>query len=221
MKKFFVFSTVWVYITSCTHPYPSEVREYLKPGRYVDSNNELIVSKTTDLIGEATDDVIKAGILFEFVRDSIDEGCCDSYIASGVLETGRGACYHKSILLSALCRAAGIPARIAFDEVRADSVPSLSTGETIDAKFLHGITEIYVNGQWLKYDGTGNAKRWNMWFNQWLKTDPIAIDLPLPFSAKHDVLFPSVGKLIVKRTDYHFFDWGEEVDGLTEAYNIY
>ena len=201
--------------------YSSEVREYLKPGKYVDSNNELIVSKATDLIGGATDDVTKARILFEFVRDSIDEGSCDSYIASEVLETGRGACYHKSILLSALCRAAGIPARIAFDEVWADSVPSLSTGEIINAKFLHGITEMYLDGRWLKYDGTGNAKRCNLWFRTWMKTDPIKIDLPLPFSAEYDVLFPSVGKLVVRRTDYHFFDWGAEVDRLTDKCNKY
>jgi hypothetical protein len=221
MKHAIVFSAICIITWNCTHQYSSDVREYLKPGKYVDSNNKLIVNKATDLIGGARDDVIKAKILFEFVRDNIDEGGCDSYYASEILKTAKGACYHKSILLSALCRAAGIPARIAFDEVRADRVPSISTGKIIDAKFLHGISEMYLNGKWLKYDGTGNAKRWNLWFRTWMKTDPIKIDLPLPFSAEHDVLFQSVGKLVVRRTDYHFFDWGAEAGRLTDEFNRY
>lgn len=221
MKKIIISVLSIIILLNCSTKYPPDVAEYLKPEVYTNSNGPLIINTANRLVKNESDEIQKAKILFEFVRDSIDEGNFDSYKASEVLKAGNGFCYNKAILLSALCRAAGIPARLTFDEVKADSVPSLHTENIINAKFLHGITEIYLNGKWIKYDQTGNAKRWNLWNRIWLKENLPKIDLPLEFSTQHDVVFPSVGKLIVTRTNYNFFDWSKEIEIFTEEFNLY
>lgn len=82
-------------------------------------------------------------------------------------------------------------------------------------KFLNGIIEMYLNGKWIKYDPTGNEKRWKIWIQE----DPILIDLPLKFSIVEDVVFYSSGRVTIKRTDHNFFDWTEEIDQLVDNFN--
>ena len=199
--------------------YPAGVKEYLKPGKFVDSDNEAIRKKAGELLSGIRGDVAKVRALFEFVRDRIAEAGFSGYQASGVLAAGNGFCYNKAVLLAALCRAAGIPARIAFDAVYVHNVRA--RGRPAEVRFLHGITEIYVQGRWLKYDQTGNAKRWKIWMDLFLPDDPPKIHLPLPFRADSDVVFSSVGRVEIHRTEHNFFDWGDQVDRLINKFNCY
>lgn len=187
--------------TSVAQNYPLEVQKYLDPGKYINSNHPAIIAKMRDLIGQETDPVKKAKILFEFVRDQIQEGFINSMVASEVLAKGEGVCHEKASLLTALARAAGIPAYYGFTVVEIKNWRN-EKGHVSDIKFLHGATGLYLNEKWILYDPTGNIQRWKMW----VQDDPETIKLPLEFSSEHDVLFPSVGKVKVKKTFHKLFD---------------
>ncbi len=194
--------------------YPLEVQKYLKPGVYVNSDHHTIIAKVEELVGDEKDSVNKAKTLFEFVRDEIKEGWIYSMKASDVLVQAEGVCYEKASLLTALARAAGIPAALGYNEVIIKN-RKLSDGRKVDIHFLHGVTVLYLNGKWITLDQTGNADRWN----GWVRDDPVIIKLPLEFSAAHDVLFPSVGPVIIKKTPHKLFD--HNVDKIKKIGKLY
>ena len=98
--------------------------EFLRPGRYIDSGHPAIAAFAARVTRGATAATDKAVKLYYAVRDEIlydpyvrfDE--LDAYRASAVLTCGRGYCVGKAALLAASARAQGIPARIAFADVR-------------------------------------------------------------------------------------------------------
>lgn len=205
MKRLFVYLVFLIILASTSsfaQEYPVEVQKYLKPGNYINSDHPDIIVKVKELVGDEKDVVKKAKILFEFVRDEIHEKVdIDSYVASDILAKRIGVCYHKAILLAALARAAGIPARLHFDEVFIKGFKD-KNGILWNTNGLHGITGLYLNGKWLTYDGIGTLERWKIWMGD----DPVTIKLPLEFSAEHDVLFPSVGRVALKKTPQKLFD---------------
>ena len=71
--------------------------------------------------------------------------------ASSVLRHGYGWCVPKATLLTAVCRAAGIPARMGFADVR-NHLSTERMRETMqtDLFIWHGYTDIWLDGQWLK-----------------------------------------------------------------------
>ena len=71
--------------------------------------------------------------------------------ASSVLRHGYGWCVPKAALLTAACRAAGIPARMGFADVR-NHLSTERMRETMqtDLFIWHGYTDIWLDGQWLK-----------------------------------------------------------------------
>ena len=71
--------------------------------------------------------------------------------ASTVLSTGYGWCVPKATLLAAACRAAGIPARLGFADVR-NHLSTERMRETMktDLFVWHGYTEIWIEGAWRK-----------------------------------------------------------------------
>jgi transglutaminase-like putative cysteine protease len=194
---------------------PADVRRYLEPGIYVDSDNTLVRSTAQELCGRESAPIQRAKSLFEFVRDRIEEGDFDQFKASEVLKAKKGFCYNKAILLAALCRAAGIPARLAYDEVTIADYVSPRTGQKGTIQFLHGLTEIYLRDRWRRYDQTGNAARWRLG----TQSDVTTIALPLEFRAEQDVVFPSTSRIRLSRTENHFFDWGRDAEKLTQDFN--
>jgi transglutaminase-like putative cysteine protease len=68
--------------------------------------------------------------------------------ASDVLATGEGDCTEHSVLLVALCRAAGVPARQVHGLVYA----RYSDGQ--DALYWHAWAEVLSGGQWIAVDPT-------------------------------------------------------------------
>lgn len=71
--------------------------------------------------------------------------------ASSVLAKGYGWCVSKAVLLAAACRAAGIPARLGFADVR-NHLSTARLRETMktDLFFWHGYTSILLEGRWIK-----------------------------------------------------------------------
>lgn len=68
-----------------------------------------------------------------------------------VLENGYGWCVPKAALLSAACRAVGVPARLGFADVRNHlTTPKLREVMRTDVFAWHGFSEIFLDGEWLK-----------------------------------------------------------------------
>jgi transglutaminase-like putative cysteine protease len=71
--------------------------------------------------------------------------------ASSVLAKGYGWCITKAALLAAACRAAGIPARLGFADVRNHlSTQRMRETMTTDVFIWHGYTEVWLDGRWFK-----------------------------------------------------------------------
>jgi transglutaminase-like putative cysteine protease len=71
--------------------------------------------------------------------------------ASNVLRQGVGWCVPKAALLTAVCRAVGIPSRLGFADVRNHlSTERMRQSMQSDVFVWHGYSEIWLNGVWRK-----------------------------------------------------------------------
>ena len=71
--------------------------------------------------------------------------------ASAVLAQGHGWCVPKATLLAAACRAAGIPARLGFADVRNHlSTERMRRNMETEVFYWHGYTEIWIDQAWRK-----------------------------------------------------------------------
>lgn len=99
--------------------------------------------------------------------------------ASTVLANGYGWCVPKATLLAATCRAAGIPARLGFADVR-NHLSTERMRETMktDLFVWHGYTDIWIEGAWRKATPAFNlalCERFGL--------------LPLEFDGVHDSIY--------------------------------
>lgn len=71
--------------------------------------------------------------------------------ASRALQLGYGWCVPKAVLLAAVCRAEGIPARLGFADVRNHlSTERLRNAMKTDVFSWHGYTSLWIDGAWHK-----------------------------------------------------------------------
>ncbi|MCP5326967.1 MAG: transglutaminase family protein [Oceanospirillaceae bacterium] len=91
------------------------------------------------------------------VRDGIRynpyvfEARSESFSASDCLQKGESYCIPKAVLLGALCRGAGIPSRLGLADVKNHlASPALLEYLRSDVFVMHGYTEIYLEGKWVK-----------------------------------------------------------------------
>lgn len=81
------------------------------------------------------------------------------YRASAVLDAGSGYCVQKAVALTAVARAAGIPSRLGFADVRnhLQSERLLKLMGT-DLFVWHGYSTLFVGGRWTKASPAFNAE---------------------------------------------------------------
>lgn len=134
-----------------------ELAQYLAPGEFVDSGDAFVEEFAGKVTLGANDDVSRARKLYYAVRDEV---LYDPYYggearryfrASDCLRAKRGFCIPKAALLAAAARCLGIPARVAFADVR----NHLSTKKLLelmggDIFIWHSLTELYLEGRWVK-----------------------------------------------------------------------
>ena len=134
-----------------------ELEPYLAAGKFVDSGDADVREFAKRRAQGACDDVSRAVKLYYAVRDEI---LYDPYYvgeepryfrASDCLRAKRGFCIPKAALLAATARSMGIPARLAFADVR----NHLSTKKLLelmggDLFIWHSFTELYLDGRWVK-----------------------------------------------------------------------
>jgi transglutaminase-like putative cysteine protease len=93
-------------------------------------------------------DAVRDGFRYDPYRIDLSEA---GMRASTVLVKGYGWCVTKAALLAAACRAAGIPARLGFADVRNHlSTERMRQTMTTDVFIWHGYTDIWIEGAWRK-----------------------------------------------------------------------
>jgi transglutaminase-like putative cysteine protease len=141
---------------------------YLQPASYIDSGHPIVVATARELTAGATTDVERLGRIYHHVRDlPYDILASFRYLAEGrtaasdVLEHGVAFCMGKASSFVALSRAAGIPARVAFQALDAPRMEFLSPevralwgGPAGRPLPWHSLGEAFLNDRWLKLDAT-------------------------------------------------------------------
>lgn len=144
-----------------TPPHSSD----LTPTAFLDCDHPRVAEFARSAIGDATDDFEKAGLLFSAVRDRIryDPYSLDvdpsAYRASTVLHRGAAYCVPKAVLLTAAARAAGIPARLGFADVRNHlQSERLAAVMNTDVFMYHGYSTMWLGERWVKASPAFNAE---------------------------------------------------------------
>ena len=163
-----------------TSPHP----EHLAPTPWIDSDHPTVQSFARQhLKGSSVRE--QAVALYLAVRDRVrydpyridlsDHGMT----ASTVLAQGFGWCVPKAVLMAAVARAAGIPARLGFADVKNHlSTEKLRQTMKTDVFVWHGYTELWIDGAWRKATPAFNIEL----------CDKFGL-LPLEFDGVHDSLY--------------------------------
>jgi len=130
---------------------------WLRPTFFIDSDHPLVAGFAREVAGAAATPRDKATRLYYAVRDrfrydpyriEMNEA---HFRASGCIERGYGFCISKAVLLAAVLRAEGVPARLGFGDVRnhlaTERLLELNNG---DVFYYHGYTDVLLDGRWVK-----------------------------------------------------------------------
>ncbi len=130
-------------LLSETRPDPLSVQA----NHWIESDDPLIVRMSREVAGDESDPLATAHSLTTHVANWLEHKdygrAWDS--AATVARSRRGDCSEHAVLTAALCRAHGIPARIAFGLVYLHSRQSFA---------CHAWTEVWISGQWVGLDAT-------------------------------------------------------------------
>lgn len=129
----------------------------LAPTQFIDSDHDAIRRFVRRVVKRSDSERSTVSRLFAAVRDEIrydpyslstDAG---DYRASAILAAGSAYCVPKAVLLTAAARAAGIPARLGFADVRNHlQSERLRAAMGTDLFVYHGYSVVFVAGRWLK-----------------------------------------------------------------------
>jgi transglutaminase-like putative cysteine protease len=159
--------------------------DFLAPTPFLDWQDPRVRRFTTDAVGSATEPIEKAGRIFRAVRGRIwyDPYSCSTesvdYRASHIALQSRAYCIPKAVLLTAAARAAGIPARLGFADVRnhlqTEALRNRMGGA--DLFVWHGYTEMLLEDRWVKATPAFNRELCARFGVE-----------PLEFDGRHDAL---------------------------------
>lgn len=161
------------------------MQTYLRPGRFIDSDHPAVVEFAERWRGDSREPISQAVALYLAVRDEVRYNPyafsldAQTLKASYALAAGESYCVPKANLLAACARYCGIPARIGLADVRNHlSTPRLLELLRSEVFAMHGYTELYLNGRWVKATPA---------FNEALcRVFKVA---PLEFDGVHDSVF--------------------------------
>ncbi len=141
------------------------MQAYLKSSSFYDYDETSIQTFSKGIIEQGMSDVDMAVVLYYAVRDDIIynpytfDPAASGFKASACLQQGQSYCVPKAILLGALCRLNGIPARLGLADVRNHlSSPGLVEWLKSDVFVMHGYIELFLAGKWVKATPAFDAK---------------------------------------------------------------
>ena len=159
--------------------------DYLRPAALIDSNHPAIREYAEMKAGRIADPVAKAVALYYGIRDEVRYDPYGSplkpeaYVASTVLLRRHGYCVNKAGLMAAVARAAGIPARAGFADVRNHmTTKKLSERMGTDIFYFHGYTDLWLEDKWVKCTPAFNIEL----------TDKFRLK-PLEFDGREDSIY--------------------------------
>ena len=159
------------------------VKPFLSPEITIQSDDPALVEKAREIAGDDKDSRVMARKLMGWVYENVEKRPVTSVPdALAVLETRVGDCNEHAVLLTALLRAAGIPARECAGIVYTDH-----------RFFYHAWTEAYL-GRWISMDATLNQ----------MPTDATHIKLVHGGLDKQAELMALMGKLQLDIVDYTY-----------------
>jgi len=123
--------------------------EALKPSRYVQSDHKTIKALATKAVAGAKDAATAAARIEKFVSSYIKTKSLSVGYATAVevAESREGDCSEHAVLTAALCRAAGIPARVITGLAYVERF-----GEHRNVFGPHAWNQAYVGGKWIGLD---------------------------------------------------------------------
>lgn len=137
---------------------------YLAPTRFVDCDHPDVVAFAREVCAGASGDRARAARLFEAVRERprydpyTITARPEDYVASTILRRERSYCIPKAVLLCAAARAAGIPARLGFADVKNHlASPKLLAMLGTNLFAFHGYVELWIDGRAVKATPAFNA----------------------------------------------------------------
>ncbi len=114
---------------------------WVGPSPFIESDDPAIIARAQAIVGDGGDPLVSAQRLIDWVHDNMTaEPAITVPSAREVLRTRRGDCNEHAVLLAALARAAGIPARVIAGVVHLD-----------DGFYYHAWNELWL-GRWVSAD---------------------------------------------------------------------
>jgi transglutaminase-like putative cysteine protease len=158
-------------VTHAKNSLTDNADSYLESTEYLDADHPLVAALSDKLTHGAGSDVERVWTIYLYVRDlrydvleSFRYLAAGQRSASAVLEHGVAFCMGKASSFVALSRAAGVPARVAFQtlespekEFLSPEVRALWGGKRGRPLPWHSLGEAFLNGRWVKLDATIDA----------------------------------------------------------------
>jgi hypothetical protein len=153
---------------------PPAAGEYTAPAPFIESDDPAIVARARAIVGDTTDHAAAARRLVTWVASHLEKVPSVTVpSAREVLTSMRGDCNEHAVLLTALARAAGIPARVVAGAVYAN-----------DGFYYHAWSELWL-GRWVSADAV---------FDQ-MPTDATHVKLVEGGPERHIALAGTIGQL--------------------------
>jgi len=138
--------------------------EFLQATAAIEAEHPVIKAKADELAGDAASARDKVLRLFTFVRDQIPYNLFmismhpDDFRASFILESQKGYCVQKAVLLCALARACGVPSRLALARIRNHRIPPALQARLGRNEFPgHGYNQFFLDDRWVSVAATFDA----------------------------------------------------------------
>lgn len=140
------------------------MNEYLTPTEFLDFDEPSVREFAERAAADAITPTEKVVKLYYAVRDGFSYNPYkldlrrEGLRASNLLARDHGYCVEKAVLLAASARAASIPSRLSFYNVRNHiATERLVKILKTDVLIFHGAAELFLNGKWLKTTPAFNA----------------------------------------------------------------
>jgi transglutaminase-like putative cysteine protease len=129
------------------YPLPDSLQEYVMPGKLIESDHPDLVKESTGITAGSSSSWEAAIRLSRWVSDNVTGAIPGGTSAINTYRTRQGECGSHSRLLAALCRASGIPARLAIGCMYSTYLGG-SFGQ-------HAWTEVFMGDSgWIAIDAT-------------------------------------------------------------------
>jgi transglutaminase-like putative cysteine protease len=130
-----------------------DIIDAIKPNRFLQSDDVRIIELSKKAVGDAKNPAEAAKRIEQFVADYIEYRSLSVGYASAteVAVSRKGDCSEFAVLCAALCRAAGIPARVVVGVAYVDDFMGKSGFGG------HAWVEAYIEGKWVGLDSAFKA----------------------------------------------------------------